>query len=149
MNGTRKSRIKERRATVVLLSVEASNWTIMNSASAMEEWQPKIVAAIDFGTCNTRMAFAEIPLTTRAIESDDVIVMNNWQYAPGAWMAPTSILFDHTRSVIGYGHEAEEKFRAMKPVERRSCSLFKNFKMDLHQKPVSQLVYNGSSVKFH
>ena len=101
----------------------------------MDDWQPKIVAAIDFGTCNTRMAFALKPLVATVNELQ-VIVMDDWKHAPGAQMAPTSVLFDHTKSVIGYGHEAEEMFRAMKPAERRSCLLFKNFKMDLHRKVV-------------
>lgn len=106
----------------------------------MDEWQPKIVAAIDFGTCNTRMAFALKPLVATA-KDVQVIVMDDWKHAPGALMAPTSVLIDHTNSVIGYGHEAEEMFRAMKPAERRSCFLFKNFKMDLHRKEVRVICF--------
>lgn len=100
-----------------------------------KEWQPLIVAAIDFGTCNTRMAFAPKPLVN-TMESLEIIVMDDWEHSPGAQKAPTSVLMDNSQSVIAYGYEAEEMFRTLRLAERRSSYLFKNFKMDLHKKAV-------------
>ena len=94
----------------------------------------KIVAAIDFGTCNTRMAFAFKPLTT-GVEAQ-IVVMNAWENAPGAVMAPTTILIDHTGEVAAYGYEAEETFRVLDVAKAKISFLFKNFKMVLHQKEV-------------
>ena len=95
----------------------------------------KLVAAIDFGTCNTRMAFAFKPLTERG--SIDIVMMDSWENAPGRdIMAPTSILIDHTGEVKAYGFEAEESFRILDKAEAKVSFLFKNFKMTLHEKEV-------------
>lgn len=102
----------------------------------------KVVAAIDFGTCNTRMAFAYDILPDGGvgaqlhISSDKVAVMDAWEDAPGLSMVPTSILIDHTGEVSAYGYEAEEKFRALTVAQAKASYLFKNFKMALHQKEV-------------
>lgn len=95
---------------------------------------PKIVAAIDFGTCNTRMAFAYKRFTYA--RDVDVVIMDKWESAPGAVMAPTTILVDHTGEVAAFGYEAEDKFRALDKAKANSSFLFKNFKMVLHQKEV-------------
>ena len=94
----------------------------------------ELVAAIDFGTCNTKMAFAYNPM----IGGGDarVIVMDAWENAPAAVMAPTTILIDHTGKVEAYGYEAEEKFRTLSAAQAKILYLFKNFKMALHQKEV-------------
>ena len=97
----------------------------------------KIVAAIDFGTCNTKMAFAFNPLTRGG--DVRVVVMDSWENAPPpAVMAPTTILIDHTGEVSAYGHDAEEKFRALPAAQAKISYLFKNFKMALHQKEVGK-----------
>ena len=44
----------------------------------------KIVAAIDFGTCNTKIAFAYKPLTNG--RDARVVVMDAWENAPAAVM---------------------------------------------------------------
>ena len=99
----------------------------------------KIVAAIDFGTCNTKMAFAYNPLTRG--EDARVVVMNAWENAPPpAVMAPTTILIDHTGEVTAYGYEAEEKFRTLPAAQAKISYLFKNFKMALHQKEVRKVL---------
>ena len=96
----------------------------------------KIVAAIDFGTCNTRMAFAFKPLTQQG--NIDIIVMDAWENAPGHdTMAPTAILFDPQKNVQAYGFDAEESFRVLDKAEAKKSLLFKYFKMALHQKKVS------------
>ena len=97
----------------------------------------KIVAAIDFGTCNTKMAFAFNPLTRGG--DAQVVVMDAWENAPGAAMAPTTILIDHTGEVAAYGYEAEERFRVLDKAEAKVSFLFKNFKMALHQKEVRKV----------
>ena len=98
----------------------------------------KIVAAIDFGTCNTKMAFAYKPLTRGG--DARVVVMDAWENAPAAVMAPTTILIDHTGEVAAYGYEAEEKFRTLPAAQAKISYLFKNFKMALHQKEVSKVL---------
>lgn len=96
-----------------------------------------IVAAIDFGTCNTKMAFAVKHVT---LGSDTrVVVMDAWENAPGATMAPTAILIDHTGEVAAYGYEAEETFRVLDKAKAKLSFLFKNFKMSLHQKEVGKV----------
>lgn len=111
----------------------------------MDELQPKIVAAIDFGTCNTRMAFAEKQLVATAADVE-VVVMDDWKHTPGARTTPTSVLIDHTGSVISYGYEAEEMYGTMKPADQRSCYLFKNFKMDLHRKEVCNMFHQSQVI---
>ena len=96
----------------------------------------KIVAAIDFGTCNTKMAFAFNPLTRGG--DVRVVVMDAWENAPAAVMAPTTILIDHTGEVTAYGYDAEEKFHALPAAQAKISYLFKNFKMVLHQKEVGK-----------
>ena len=96
----------------------------------------KIVAAIDLGTCNTKMAFAFNPLTHGG--DVQVVVMDAWENAPGAVMAPTTLLIDHTGQVAAFGYEAEEKFRVLDVAKAKISYLFKNFKMALHQKEVSK-----------
>ena len=98
----------------------------------------KLVAAIDLGTCNTKMAFAYIPLTGGG--DARVVVMDAWENAPAAVMAPTTILIDHTGEVAAYGYEAEEKFRTLPAAQAKISYLFKNFKMALHQKEVRKVL---------
>ena len=105
--------------------------------STYVEKAQKIVAAIDFGTCNTKMAFAFNPLT-RGMDVRPA-VMDAWENAPPlAVMAPTTILIDHTGKVAAYGYDAEEKFRALPAAQAKTSYLFKNFKMALHQKEVGK-----------
>ena len=96
----------------------------------------KLVAAIDFGTCNTKMAFALEPKTPDGGTQCQVVVMDAWENAPGATMAPTAILIDHTGAVAAYGYQAEEMFRVLDKAKAKISFLFKNFKMALHQKEV-------------
>ena len=96
----------------------------------------KIIAAIDIGTCNTKMAFACYPLTHRG--DVQIIVMNAWESSPGAMVAPTIILIDHTGEVAAYGYDAEEKFRVLPAAQVKGSYLFKNFKMALHRNEVGK-----------
>ena len=95
-----------------------------------------VVAAIDFGTCNTRMAFG-----VKGPDKVHVRVVNNWENAPSyvSEMVPTCILFNSKRELVAYGWEAEEKFREYEDKERNQSFLFRNFKMTLHQKRVRRL----------
>ena len=56
--------------------------------------------------------------------------------AYSAALVPTSILIDHTREVVAYGYEAEEKFHTLPAAQAKISYLFKNFKMALHLKEV-------------
>ena len=94
-----------------------------------------IVAAIDFGTCNTKMAFAHL---THG-KDPQIVVMDNWENAPEALTTPTNILIDDTGKVLGYGYEAEEMFRALPSDAEKICYLFKNFKMALHKQEVRKV----------
>lgn len=95
-----------------------------------------VVAAIDFGTCNTRMAFG-----VKGPDKVHVRVVDNWENAPPdvSQMVPTCILFNSKRELVAYGWEAEEKFREYEDKERDQSFLFRNFKMTLHQKRVRRL----------
>ena len=98
-----------------------------------------VVAAIDFGTCNTRLAFG-----IKGPGKVDIRLVDNWENAPagGSQMVPTCILFNSKREIVAYGWEAEEIFREYGDKEREESFLFRNFKMTLHQKKVhSQATY--------
>ena len=100
-----------------------------------------VVAAIDFGTCNTRLAFGIKQESYQSLSDIELVVMNDWKRAPqsgGAQMAPTSILFDSTGETVSYGWAAEGDFCDLSPFKKRSHYLFKNFKMELHKMNVSQ-----------
>jgi hypothetical protein len=95
---------------------------------------PAVVAAIDFGTSNTKLAFG--------VEVNDpktpyeIIPFTEWESAPGGDMvyaAPTNILFDETGEVVAYGWDVEDTYAALDKVEKRTYRLFKHFKMRLHQ----------------
>ena len=105
--------------------------------------QLRIVAAIDFGTCNTRIAFARLSslIGIPRTQDIDIFVMDNWENAPDGLktMAPTSVLFNMTGDAIAYGFDAEDQFQSLKPSELRSRYLFKYFKMELHKKNVSNI----------
>ena len=103
-----------------------------HSAALVKEHE--LVAAIDFGTCNTKIAFAKKPLPHGG--DARVVVLDAWENAPAAVKAPTTILIDHTGEVAAYGYEAEEKFRTLPAAQAKISYLFKNFKMALHQKEV-------------
>ena len=94
----------------------------------------KFVAAIEIGTCNTRMAFCCKPLTGWA--DHHILIMNDWKEPMrGALTVPTTILFNHTKEVIAYGIEEE---RCLSEVERPSVYFFKYFiKVLLDMKMVS------------
>ena len=109
----------------------------VHSAALVKEH--KFVAAIDFGTCNTKMAFTKRPLPHGG--DARVVVMDAWKNAPPeAVMAPTTILIDHTGEVVAYGYEAEEKFRTLPAALAKISYLFKYFKMALHQKEVRKVL---------
>ena len=94
-----------------------------------------LVAAIDFGTCNTKMAFAFRPSTEDG--SINIIVVNDWERAPGRdTMAPTTIHMDPRGEVKAYGFHAEESFFHLSRDEARRSFLFKHFSMELRQKEV-------------
>lgn len=93
------------------------------------------VAAIDFGTCNTKMAFAYRPQAQRG--TPKIYPMDAWESASGRdVMAPTSILTDRNGEVKAYGYHAEQSFRQLDKSEVNRFLLFKDFKMFLHQKEV-------------
>ena len=107
------------------------------------EKQLRIVAAIDFGTCNTRIAFARVSslIGIPRTQDMDIFVMDNWENAPDGLktMAPTSVLFNMTGDAVAYGFDAEDHFQSLKPSQLRSKYLFKYFKMELHKKNVSNI----------
>lgn len=94
----------------------------------------KVIGAIDFGTCNTRLAFG-----VKVSGKLNVRLVDNWERAPlgGNKVAPTSILFDKKGEVIAYGWEAEAKFCDFEEKDRNEHPFFKNFKMELHRQKVS------------
>ena len=101
--------------------------------------QKEVVAAIDFGTCNTRLAFGVQNAESSKLSDIELVVMNDWRKAPDVLMtmAPTTLLVDEKKEVAGYGWEAEDMFRTLPPADKKSYYLLKNFKMALHQKNVS------------
>lgn len=129
----------------------------------MDQEEINAVVAIDFGTCNTRMAFANKPLTNSGSTSDSprIVVMDEWECAVDAVAAPTSIIISRHRQretdqyvniVTAYGYEAEEMFLGPDLDKNDTPLLFKNFKMALHEKEVRNIcfattqthVYNGN-----
>ena len=93
----------------------------------------RIVAAIDFGTCNTRVCFAR---NTKDFKSLEFFEMDDWKLAPhGRDMAPTSVLLDKKGDPLAYGFEAEDMFKNRE--EEDHFYFFKNFKMELHDINVS------------
>ena len=90
----------------------------------------KFVEAIDFGTCNAKMAFAFNPLAPGG--ETQIVVMDAWENAPGAVMAPTTILIDPTT--------------ILDVAKAKISFLFKNFKMALHQKEVGKNCFSCTRV---
>ena len=82
------------------------------------------VAALEIGTCNTRMGFAFRPLASEAT-ANIVVIYDCWNDSRGL-AVPTTILFNHTKEVIAYGSEAESLFHNLSVAERRSVYFFKN-----------------------
>ena len=93
-----------------------------------------VVGAIDFGTCNTRMAFG-----VKGAEKVNLVVVDDWNCAPqmgSTPLSPTSILLDSERALVAYGWEAEERVRNYGGKETDESYFFKNFKMELHRRKV-------------
>ena len=93
-----------------------------------------VVGAIDFGTCNTRLAFG-----VKGAEKVNLVVVDDWSCAPqlgNTPLSPTSILLDSSRDLLAYGWEAEEKVRNFSDKEINESFFFKNFKMELHRRKV-------------
>ena len=117
----------------------------------MDQKEITAVVAIDFGTCNTRMAFANKPSTSSDSTTDSprIVVMNEWECAVDAVAAPTSIIIRRHReretdpcggyTVTAYGYEAEEMFLEPDLDKKDNLLLFKNFKMALHEKEVRNI----------
>ena len=117
----------------------------------MDQKEITAVVAIDFGTCNTRMAFANKPSTSSDSTTDGprIVVMDEWECAVDAVAAPTSIIISRHReretkpyggyTVTAYGYEAEEMFLEPDLDKKDNLLLFKNFKMDLHEKEVRNI----------
>ena len=123
-----------------------------SAVSTMDQKEINAVVAIDFGTCNTRMAFANKPSTNSGSTPDSprIVVMNEWECAVDAVAAPTSIIISRHRqretdpcipvyTVTAYGYEAEEMFLDPDLNKKDKPLLFKNFKMALHEKEVRNL----------
>lgn len=113
----------------------------------MDQKKTEAVVAIDFGTCNTRMAFAVKPSTQSSGTGDSprIVVMDEWECKVDALSAPTSILIGRYREteshpyvydVTAYGYEAEETVLGPGMNKEGMPLLFKNFKMPLHKKEV-------------
>ena len=93
-----------------------------------------VVAAIDFGTCNTRLAFG-----VKGAEKEIVHVVDDWNCAPqlaSKPLSPTSILLDSKQALVAYGWEAEENVCNYSDKDLEECFFFKNFKMELHRTKV-------------
>ena len=94
--------------------------------------EPAVVAAIDFGTSNTKLAFG-------VDVNEEPIIFTEWEGVQGGDLvttAPTTILLAETGEVAAYGWEAEETYRTLELVERNKHRLFKHFKMKLHEEKV-------------
>ena len=94
--------------------------------------EPAVVAAIDFGTSYTKLAYG-------VDDDEDPIPFTEWECAPVGGlvtMAPTTILLDETGEVVAYGWEAEHKYGTLEPEDKNSHRLFKHFKMKLHEEKV-------------
>ena len=94
--------------------------------------EPAVVAAIDFGSSNTKLAFG-------VDDNAEPIAFTEWECAPGGdlvTMVPTTILLDETGEVIAYGWEAEQRYGTLYTEDRNSHRLFKQFKMKLHEEKV-------------
>ena len=114
--------------------------TSVRSRSSLSGNRPKAVGAIDFGTCNTRIAFGMRP-TDEKDGKFRVQLVTEWEDSKGnPDMAPTSILFSKAKEVVAYGFAAEQKF---KNDVGEDYYFFRNFKMDLHSKEVSFKVHSN------
>lgn len=130
-------------------SIYSSSYS-SSAVCTMDQKEVNAVVAIDFGTCNTRMAFANKPSTNSGSTPDSprIVVMNEWECAVDAVAAPTSIIISQHRArgtdpyvyaVTAYGYEAEEMFLDPDLDKTDKPLLFKNFKMALHEKEVRNL----------
>ena len=101
------------------------------------------VAAIDFGTCNTRMAYAKKPkILNKRLGPEDITVMTDWESSPGIdRTAPTTILIDRKGGIF-YGYEAEETMSNLTEDDLRKCFFVRNFKMELHEREVRLVLMN-------
>ena len=114
-----------------------------------------IVAAIDFGTCNTRMAFARKPLLDDRSGSRDLNIypVDLWEHVESRDVtAPTNILFGPAGDIC-YGCHAEELYRDLSEADRTRYLFFQNFKLVLHKKEVSKCLqfqnhYNDNSEEY-
>ena len=100
----------------------------------------KTVGAIDFGTCNTRIAFGMRPVASaKQTGTFRVQLMTEWEESKGnPDMAPTSILFNKAKEVVAYGFAAENMFKHLGDGGDEHY-FFRNFKMDLHGREVCKL----------
>ena len=91
--------------------------------------QKNICAAIDIGTTNTALAF-------KVRDENDVYIEKWGKSVPHK--APTSVLFDASpeNRFLAFGYQAETQYLQMVH-NNQPCFFFKDFKMDLHTKTVS------------
>ena len=94
--------------------------------------QPSFVAAIDFGTTFTGLAFASYP------HGKHNVALNKWNGHEGVEVkAPTAVLFHSSGEFASFGFEAVREYYEKGDREKLDCYFFKHFKMELHQKPVN------------
>ena len=93
--------------------------------------QPLFIAAIDFGTTFTGLAFAS------CLSGDHKVVLYRWDGYEGLEIkAPTAVLFHPNGEFAAFGFEAVSEYYDKDDKEKLDCYFFKNFKMELHQKKV-------------
>ena len=94
--------------------------------------QPSFVAAIDFGTTFTGLAFAPYP------HGKQDVTLYIWDSNKGIEVkAPTTVLFHSSGKFASFGFEAVRDYYEKSDQEKLDCYFFQNFKMELQQKPVN------------
>ena len=94
--------------------------------------QPSFVAAIDFGSTFTRLAFAPYP------HGKHRVAIYKWNGIEGVEaQAPTTVLFHSSGKFASFGFDAVRDYYEKSNQEKVDCYFFKNFKMELQQKPVN------------
>lgn len=101
------------------------------------------MVALDFGTTSSGFAFSRT-------QSPSDIILGKWnsrsQNILESVKTPTSLLLNKENKVIEFGYEAERIFQQLIENGReKECRFFRQFKMILHNRKVSQDVTHVST----
>lgn len=101
------------------------------------------MVALDFGTTNSGFAFSRT-------QTPSNIIIGKWnsrsQNILESVRTPTSLLLNKENKVIEFGYEAERIFQQLVENGReKECRFFRQFKMILHNRKVSQDVTHVST----